>query len=66
MRSIWTFKVTESCSETKSDSKGEPLDRAFKNKKKTPALQATFLSTLTTLPEFIISKLFVYVYPCCM
>ena len=33
MRSIWTFKVTESCSETKSDSKGEPLDRAFKNKK---------------------------------
>ena len=33
MRSIWTFKVNESCSETKSDSKGEPLDRAFKNKK---------------------------------
>ena len=27
-----------------------------------PALQATFFSTLTTVPEFIISKLFLYVY----
>ena len=62
MRSTCTFKVTESWGETKSDSKGGPLGRAFKNKKKTPALQASFLSTLTTLREFIISKLFVYVY----
>ena len=29
---------------------------------KMPALQATFFSTLTTVPEFIISKLFLYVY----
>ena len=41
---------------------GEPLGRAFKNRKNTCSQQATFLSTLTTLPEFIISKLFLYVY----
>ena len=40
----------------------ENLWIALLRTKKTPALQATFLSTLTTLPEFIISKLFLYVY----
>ena len=40
----------------------ESLWVALLRTEKTPALQATFLSALTTLPEFIISKLFLYVY----
>ena len=32
VQSIWMFKVTESLGETKSDSKGEPLGRAFKDR----------------------------------
>ena len=40
----------------------ENLWVALLRTEKTPAMQATFLSTLTTLPEFIISELFLYVY----
>ena len=58
---IWTFKVIESWGETKSDSKGA-LWVALLKTEQTPALQATFLSTLSTLAENIISKLFLYVY----
>ena len=42
----------------------ENLWVALLRTEKTPALQATFLSTLTTLPEFIISKLFLSLFVC--
>ena len=61
VRSMQMFKVTESLGETKSDSKGEPLGRAFKDRKNACSTGYFSLNSDNSSRIYYF-KLFLYVY----